>query len=169
MGVSSSWVFGAFSAALMVSALLGPLAGRVIDRRGGRNVLLLSNVLFAAGLIALGLSRGLTSLMVAWLVMGAGMATGLYDAAFGTLAGLFGRQARGPMTGVTLMAGFASALGWPLTTLMASHLGWRDACFAWAAGHLLLGIPLHAWLVPLARAIDPQALRSSRPAARHPG
>jgi MFS family permease len=150
LGLDSSWVFGAFSCALLVSALLGPVAGRAIDSRGGRNVLMLSNVLFAIGLAGLGLANGPVSLILAWLVIGAGMATGLYDAAFGTLAGLFGKGARGPITGITLMAGFASTIGWPLTSLLNTHLGWRDACFVWAGAHLLLGIQLHRWLVPLA-------------------
>ncbi len=150
LGLNSSWVFGAFSGALLVSALLGPVAGRAIDSRGGRNVLMLSNVVFASGLAGLGLANGPVGLLLAWLVIGAGMATGLYDAAFGTLAGLFGRDARGPITGITLMAGFASTIGWPLTSLLNTQLGWREACFVWAGAHLLLGIPLHRWLVPLA-------------------
>src|SRR5208283_3807257 len=148
--LESSWVFGAFSCALLVSALLGPIAGRAIDSRGGRNVLMLSNVVFAIGLAGLGLANGPVSLILAWLVIGAGMATGLYDAAFGALAGLFGKGARGPITGITLMAGFASTIGWPLTSLLNTQLGWREACFVWAGAHLLLGIPLHRWLVPLA-------------------
>jgi MFS family permease len=150
LGLDSSWVFGAFSCALLVSALLGPIAGRAIDSRGGRNVLILSNVVFAIGLSALGLANGPLGLMLAWFVIGAGMATGLYDAAFATLAGLFGGSARGPITGITLMAGFASTIGWPLTSLLNTQLGWREACFIWAGAHLLLGIPLHRWLVPLA-------------------
>src|SRR5208282_6704085 len=95
LGLENSWVFGAFSCALLVSAMLGPIAGRAIDSRGGRNVLMLSNVVFAVGLTGLGLADGRLSLFLAWLVIGAGMATGLYDAAFSTLAGLFGRGARG--------------------------------------------------------------------------
>jgi MFS family permease len=149
LGLANSWVFGAFSCALLVSALLGPFAGRAIDSRGGRNVLILSNVVFAIGLAGLGLANGPVSLILAWLLIGAGMATGLYDAAFGTLAGLFGGSARGPITGITLMAGFASTIGWPLTSLLNTQLGWREACFVWAGAHLLLGIPLHRWFVPL--------------------
>ena len=148
--LGSSWVFGAFSGALLVSALLGPISGRAIDSRGGRNVLTLSNLVFAVGLAGLGLADGPLSLIVAWLVIGAGMAMGLYDAAFSTLAGLFGKGARGPITGVTLIAGFASTIGWPLTSLLTQQLGWRDTCFVWAGAHLLFGIPLHRWLVPLA-------------------
>ena len=149
LGLNSTWVFGAFSCALLVSALIGPVAGRAIDSRGGRNVLILSNVIFAAGLAGLGLADGPLGLILAWLVIGAGMAMGLYDAAFATLAGLFGRAARGPITGITLMAGFASTIGWPLTSLLNTQLGWREACFVWAGAHLLLGVPLHRCLVSL--------------------
>ena len=38
------------------------------------------------------------------------MAMGLYDPAFATLACLYGRAARGPITGITLVAGFASTV-----------------------------------------------------------
>ena len=46
------------------------------------------------------------------------MAMGLYDPAFATLACLYGRAARGPITGITLVAGFASTVGWPLSGLL---------------------------------------------------
>lgn len=52
LGVPVPWVFGAFSAALVVSALLGPWAGRTIDRRGGRPVLAASSVAFARSFTA---------------------------------------------------------------------------------------------------------------------
>jgi MFS family permease len=39
LGLSTPAVFAAFSMALAVSAALGPLGGRLIDRHGGRPVL----------------------------------------------------------------------------------------------------------------------------------
>jgi len=50
LGVSTPTVFAAFSVALIVSALLGPYAGKTIDRLGGRSVLMGSNLAFALGL-----------------------------------------------------------------------------------------------------------------------
>ncbi len=88
LGLSRAWFFGVFSASLLLSGLLGPAAGRAIDRRGGRDVLALSNLVFAAGLAILAAASGAYSLARAWLVLGVGMALGLYDAAFATLAGL---------------------------------------------------------------------------------
>jgi len=150
LGLPASAVFAAFSAALVLSALLGPTIGRAIDGRGGRDVLAVSNLVFAAGLSLLACADGPVLLAVAWLILGVGMACGLYDAAFATLAGLYGRDARGAITGITLIAGFASTVGWPLTAVFEDAVGWRGACLVWAGLHLALGLPLNRLLVPRA-------------------
>ncbi|HNE71710.1 MAG TPA: MFS transporter, partial [Giesbergeria sp.] len=113
LGVGTSTIFAAFSLALVVSALLGPLAGHAIDRHGGRPVLLGTNLLFAAGLGALALAQGPVGLFAAWALIGIAMGSGLYEAAFATLVRLYGQGARGAITGITLLAGFASTVGWP--------------------------------------------------------
>jgi len=147
-GVPRAWVFAAFSASLFVAAVLGPSVGRTIDQRGGSGVLVASNLVLAAGLVSLSLCTSVTTLVFAWAVMGVGMALGLYDAAFATLAGIYGREARGPITGITLIAGFASTVGWPLSALLDARFGWRGTCLAWAAIHVIIGLPLNLLLVP---------------------
>lgn len=146
LGLSPSWVFGAFSAALLLTAMLGPSVGRLIDQQGGRGVLMASNGVMALGLVAMALSQGVFTLLLAWLITGIGMAMGLYDAAFATLGRLLGRSARSSITGVTLLAGFASTIGWPLTALLESEFGWRAACGVWAMLHIVIGLPLNARL-----------------------
>jgi MFS family permease len=148
LGIASSWVFGAFSAALVLSALIAPWVGRMIDAKGGRAMLTTSNVVLAAGLALLAAAQGPVVLLLGWLVMGLGISMGLYDAAFATLAGLYGRAARGPITGITLIAGFASTVGWPVSAVLEEVVGWRGACLAWAGLHLVLGLPLNRFLVP---------------------
>ena len=143
LGVAPPTVFAAFSAALLVSAALGPHAGRAIDFWGGRVVLAGTNLVFAAGLVALALAQGSWSLFLAWAVLGIGMGSGLYEAAFAALVRLYGTGSRGAITGITLIAGFASTVGWPLSALLESHFGWRGACLAWAALHIVLGLPLN--------------------------
>ncbi len=150
LGLSRTAVFGVFSGSLLVSAFLGPPVGRAIDTHGGRGVLALSNLVLAAGLVLLALTQGVVTLAAAWTVLGVGMAMGLYDPAFATLAGLYGREARGPITGITLIAGFASTVGWPLSALLEAHFGWRGACLVWAALNLLIGLPLNRLLIPRA-------------------
>lgn len=162
LGIPATGVFAAFSAALLLSAALGPAVGRAIDRRGGRGVLCLSNAMFAAGLALLAAAHGPTLLVVAWLVLGGAMALGLYDSAFATLAWLYGRNARGPITGITLIAGFASTVGWPLTALLNDAVGWREACLAWAGLHLALGLPLNRLLIPRTR--SPTSVYATEPA-----
>jgi MFS family permease len=153
--LSRTWFFGAFSAALLLSGLLGPIAGRMIDRYGGRDVLAATNLVFAAGLLLLSLAAGPVSLVAAWIVIGMGMGFGLYEAAFATAAGLYGRDARNAITGITLFAGFASTVGWPTSAALIDVFGWRDALLAWAALHLLIGLPLNRLLVPKAPAPEP--------------
>jgi MFS family permease len=150
LGLDAATPFALLSMALVVAALTAPWAGRRIDRLGGRNMLLASNGLFAGGLALLATAQGLAGLVAGWLVLGLAMACGLYDAAFATLVRLLGSQARRAITGITLIAGFASTVGWPLTTLMAQTWGWRGACWGWVALHLLLALPLNRCL-PRAR------------------
>ena len=157
LGVAEPTVFAAFSAALVVSALVGPHAGRRIDHWGGRTVLMATSGLFAAGLAALALAGGPVGLFGAWLLMGVAMGSGLYEAAFASLVRLYGHDARGAITGITLIAGFASTVGWPLTAALEHAFGWRGACWTWAGLHLLLGLPLNAWLPRAAAPPDPAA------------
>jgi len=148
VGVSSNWIFAAFSASLVISALLGPRIGRQIDLVGGRSVLSISNVTLAAGLVLLGFTYSIPMLLLAWLLLGIGMGYGLYDAAFGALGRMHGEAARRSITGITLIAGFASTVGWPLTAIGLEHIGWRNTCFAWAAAHILIGLPINWFMLP---------------------
>ncbi len=109
-----------------------------------------TSLVFAAGLALLSMAAGIVGLSAAWAVIGVGMGFGLYEAAFATAAGLYGRDARNAITGITLFAGFASTVGWPASALFTDAFGWRGACLIWAALHLLLGLPLNRLLVPKA-------------------
>jgi MFS family permease len=143
-------IFAAFSMALLIAAFAGPTVGRVIDRYGGRGVLVLSNLVLAIGLITLGEASGTALLFVAWVLLGIGMALGLYDAAFAALTALYGQGARGPITGITLIAGFASTLSWPVSTFLNDAIGWRDTVLVWAALNIVVGLPLNRFLLPAA-------------------
>lgn len=166
LGVSMPTVFAAFSVALVVSALLGPLSGEAIDRWGGRPVLIGTNLVFAVGLAMLATAQGPLGLFAGWVVIGIGMGSGLYEAAFAALVRLYGRDARNAITGITLIAGFASTVGWPLSTLLEAQFGWRGACWAWAGLHLALGLPLNAWLPrPTRSAVAPAVADAAAAAA----
>jgi MFS family permease len=167
LSLSRTMVFGVFSGSLLLSAFLGPTVGRAIDNRGGRGVLVLSNVVLTTGLVLLALAQGIIGLAAAWAVLGVGMALGLYDSAFATLTGLYGRAARAPITGITLIAGFASTIGWPLSAFLDASLGWRGTCLAWAALNLLVCLPLNRLLIPRApppeRTAEPEGSATASP------
>lgn len=162
LGISTGNVFAAFSLALIVTAVLGPLSGKRIDHHGGRDVLALSSVVFALGLAMLGLANGPLMLWLGWLVIGIGMALGLYESAFSTLAGIYGRDARGAITGITLLAGFASTVCWPISGWLNAEFGWRATCLTWAGAHLLLGLPLNRLLIPVGIQPAPSAAEQSQ-------
>ena len=170
LGADPALVYGAFSLALLISGLAAPRTGRLIETLGGRPVLLASSGILAAGLALLAVLPGLWGWFAGWVVIGFGMALGLYEAAFATLGVLYGRGARRAITLVTLVAGFASTLGWPLTAALLPLVGWRGTCLAYAAINLLVVLPLYL-LVPRAAAAGsedaapPEAAEPPLPAA----
>jgi hypothetical protein len=173
LALSRVWVFGAFSIALALMGFVGPAIGRHIDASGGRSVLVASALVLPAGLVLLAGAQGPASLVFAWVVLGAGMALGLYDTAFAALAAMYGRDARGPITGITLMAGFASTIGWPASAWLDHAIGWRGACLAWAAVHVLVTLPCYLVSLPgraahESRSADAPAAMPDAPAHRPP-
>jgi hypothetical protein len=156
-------VFAALSGALIIAGLLGPRVGHAIDTFGGRGLLAISNLLFSAGLLLLSFAQGWIMLAAAWTVLGVGMGMGLYEAAFATLTRIYGAVARRPITGITLIAGFASTVGWPLSTFLDAEFGWRVACQVWAAIHLFIALPLNL-LLPRAKPL-PETATAAAPAA----
>src|SRR5258708_1888969 len=140
--------FGLFSGALLLSAVVGPSVGRLIDRHGGRHLLAASNLVIAVGLLILATAHNIVGLVIAWTILGIGIGMGLYDPAFATLTWLYGRDARSSITGITLIAGFASTIGWPLTAGLLDIFGWRAACLVWAGLNMLLAAPVNWLAIP---------------------
>jgi hypothetical protein len=141
-GWSLGFVVGGTSIGLLVAGLISPQVGRIIDLHGGRPVLLASSVFYAAGLAGIGLAPALPVYLFAWVLLGIGMGTGLYDAVFAALGRMYGSEARTPITNLTLFGGFASTVCWPLSAFMIEHAGWRAACFIYAGLHVCVALPL---------------------------
>lgn len=156
LGVAQGVLYAGFSAGLLAGGLIAPLAGRTMDRIGPARVMTagsLAAFLVLAALAALPLGLVGTILAIIALELVAVCVT--YDAAFATLAVLRGAGARRAITRLTLIAGFASTLFWPLTGWLVDGFGWRVAYGVFAALHLVVAWPLHH---ALARARpDPEA------------
>ena len=157
-GWALAWVVSGTSIGLLVAGLIAPKVGAIIDRHGGRPVLAVSSLLYAAGLCCIGLAPNLAVFLLGWVVLGGGMGTGLYDAVFAAIGKLYGRDARTAITNLTLFGGFASTVCWPLSAFLAENFGWRSACLVYAALHLIVSLPLQmAVMPPLAKALDNHA------------
>jgi MFS family permease len=155
-GWSLFWVVSGTSLGLLVAGLISPRVGTLIDRHGGRPILASSSVLFSLGLIGLALAPNLPVYLLAWTVIGCGMGAGLYDAVFAALGKLYGREARAPITNLTLFGGFASTVCWPLSAFLIETFGWRHACVVYALAHLVIALPLQLAVMPAqARLPDP--------------
>ncbi len=171
-GWSQQWVYGALSLGILVSGLLAPRCGHLIARTGGRLMLALNGIVMAAGLTLMGFSHHLPVFLLAWVIIGIGMAMGLYDALFATLGTRYGGQARSAITGITLISGFCTSVVWPATALLIHWLNWRGACFAiaprccWSASYrpifmlclkAILSHPSNVKAHPAQRRICPQS------------
>lgn len=138
-----AWVIGGLSLGLLVAGAISPLVGRRIQAHGGRQILAVSAALFAAGLLTLSLAPSLPVYLGGWVVIGLGMACGLYDATFSTLGLLYGDRARRAIAALTLFGGLASTTCWPLSAYLVAALGWRGACASYACIHLAIVLPLY--------------------------
>jgi len=157
LGWSRTALLGGFSWSLIVAALCAPPIGRFIDRAGGRPILAAGAIVTCAGLLLLAASNGLAWWYVAWTVLGVGMAMGLYDTSFATIGRLLGQGARPAILGVTLMAGFAGTIGWPVGTWLVQQYGWRVALCLFAALQVAVILPIILAFVPPAGPAPPPA------------
>jgi MFS family permease len=142
LGWRGDIVYGGFAASLLVMGVTSPLVGRLVDHRGGRDVLVVGAVVNAIGCAGLALSHRPGTYFLCWMILGLGMRLTLYDTAFAALVRIDGPDARGAMSKITLLGGLAATVFWPLGHILSELFGWRIALLAYA-GFAILTIPLH--------------------------
>ena len=125
---TDAFVYSGFAVATLVTGLFSTLSGSRIDRWGGLPVMMIGAVLGAMGMLVLCLAKDGVTYMVAWAIMGASMSACLYDSAFASIAQFTGRATRQSISLITLIAGFASTLIWPATSVLLPILDWRGIC-----------------------------------------
>lgn len=153
-GWSKTWLTAAFAAAIIVSAIVSPMAGRLIDRGHGPLVMGGSALAGAILLALLPFADTLPGFTLLWLGIGAAMGGCLYEPCFALVTRALGADARPAITRVTLVAGFAGTLSFPLNHVMAETAGWQGAVWLFAALVGCLGVPL---IVLGARALEASA------------
>jgi hypothetical protein len=151
LALPQQWVFAALSAALFLGSLFAPVAGRLADRFGAGRLMTAGSLAASAALAACALSPGRVSFVAALIAMELASCFVLYATAFAAIVQIGSVGAQRSITHLTLIAGFASTLFWPLTSLLHEHITWREVYLVFAATNLLVCLPIHAWLMRLSR------------------
>lgn len=150
-GWSPEWVYGALTIALLAGGLSAPVAGHLADRFGAARTMAVGSVVVAATLVALAIAPNGPAFAVALVAMEITAGLVLYATAFAALVQASGQEGQRSITHLTLIAGFASTLFWPLTSLLLTQVDWRSVYLIFAGLNLLCCAPLHFWLSRLPR------------------
>ena len=151
IGRSEQWVFGAFSVALLIGGLVAPLSGRLADRHGGGLIMALGSVASGLSLALTAMAPGPWSFVALLVVMQVVSATVLYATAFTTIVQLSGMRAQTSIIHLTLIAGFASTIFWPITSWAHQALSWRQVYVVFAILNIVICAPIHLALARLPR------------------
>lgn len=160
-GWPPEWVYGALTVALLAGGLLAPVAGHLADRFGAARIMTFGSIAATIALVAAAFSTSGLAYAGALVAMEVAASTILYATAFATIVQSGGRDAQKRITHLTLIAGFASTLFWPLTGFLLGAMDWRAVYLVFAALNLVVCAPLHLWL---SRHPRPTQIMTSRPA-----
>jgi MFS family permease len=168
-GWAQEWVYGALSLSLLAGGVAAPIAGGLADRFGAGRVMTVGSVLSAAGFVVAAMAQNGIWFAAALIVMEVISSLVLYATAFAALVRIGGREAQRSITHLTLIAGFASTLFWPLTAALVQLMDWRMVYLIFAALNLFLCAPLQWWIGTLealdegpAVIVEPDAKLESR-------
>ncbi|ODT16868.1 MAG: MFS transporter [Kaistia sp. SCN 65-12] len=145
--LSTEWMFAAFSVALLVSGLSAPWIGAWIDRAGAGRVMTAGSLVAGLALGACALATNSILLALGLIAIQIASALVQYTSSFSLLVQINPARAQRTITQLTLIAGFSSTLSWPITTALHQHLDWHHVYLLYAALHLVICLPIHAWLM----------------------
>lgn len=126
-------ITGAFTLAMLCSAFFAPWVGALIDRGKGRWVMGCGGIIASVSLLALSFVESLWQFYAIWLVIGLCHAMILYEPCFAILTRLFVENAHRAITVVTLMAGLAGSIAFPLAYVLSESIGWQNGLWVFAA------------------------------------
>ena len=132
----------AFTGAILMAAIFAPIAGRQIDRGNGPKVLTFAALIGAALVALLPFANSVWMFGAIWLGVGACLGGCLYETCFSLITRTRGDNARRDITLVTLFAGLAGTLSFPLSNAISNAYGWHAAIWTMAGLVAFVGVPL---------------------------
>src|SRR6476660_5268863 len=145
--IDRGWNRETFAFALAVQnlawGLAGPLAGAIADRWGAFRVLVVGSLLYAAGLVTMGLATtGAGFLGSAGLLIGMAQAGTTYAVVYGVIGRNVAPEKRSWAMGIAAAAGsFGQFLMVPIEGGLIAAFGWQEALFILACAALII-LPL---------------------------
>lgn len=130
----------------LIMAGLTVISGRLVDKGLGGEMLVWGPVAVALGVLGLGVAATPLQWYLAWALIGVAQAGCLYETCFAFLTRRMGSAARAAITNVTLVAGFAGTLAFPLGHWVGSAFGGQGGMLVFAA-LVLVAAPCNLWAV----------------------
>ena len=170
LAISNAAVTGALTVCVLTTAVAGVAVGRWLNCRGGRWLMTAGSVLGTAAVIGWSRVQTVGQLYAVFVAIGIASAMVLYEPAFAVVVRHVPASARASaLLSITVVAGFASTIFFPLTGLLVEPLGWRSTLLVLAGLYAATAIPLHALFLPgtglSSTALDPPG--PAKATARH--
>lgn len=127
LGWSKAELTLAFTLAVLASAIGAPISGKIIDRGHGARLMGAATVLGGLALMVLSQVQALPAFYTLWIVIGLAMSGSLYDACFALITHVRGATARPAIVRITLVAGLAGTVSFPVVHVLSDAMGWRMA------------------------------------------
>jgi MFS family permease len=149
---STATVTGAATLSILVGAAAAIPVGRWLDRHGGRALMTAGSTVGVAAVLMWARVHSVAQLYLVLAVIGLAGAACLYEAAFPVLVATTRPDRRdAALLAVTIVAGFASTIFFPVTGALVERYGWRTTLTVLAALLAVTAIPGHALAVPARR------------------
>ena len=125
--------------------MAAPVVGRIID--GGKGGLMMTGSVLTGGMLLFCLSyvSSMTQFFLVWGAIGILFAGSLYEPCFALITRARGSNAKRAIVKITLIAGFASSISFPMAHSLAEDYGWRAAVQVFALIVIFAAAPLTWW------------------------
>ena len=132
----------AITLAIATSAIFSPIAGKIIDKDFGNSLLLISAVLGGIGLTLLSFIETIWHFYLVWILIGISIAGCLYEPCFAIVTKYRGEKAKHDIITITLIAGFASTICFPLTHIISNIFSWQVAAILFSFVVVFIASPM---------------------------
>ena len=169
LGWSRPFLSAGIGWAVLLSGLVAPVVGRVLDRHGARWPMTAGSMLGVVALLTWSGAHHRATYLLAFTLLGIALSLALYEPAFALVAMWFRDGLQRALLLITVGGGMASVVFLPTTSALESQFGWRGALVTLAALYGTLTILPHALILrgrPAPTSVQPAALPRPDPARR---